>query len=91
MARIEPRNNSWGKNLKLVANVLGMMRSIKCGERMLIEGSVSDVSGVLGSNMRAYISKHADFGSSNTPLTKELHTKIKRLIETTVAKDADRS
>ena len=90
IGKTEPRNNSWGKNLKLVANVLGMMRGIKCGERMLIEGSVSDVSGVLGSNMRAYISKHADFGSSNTPLTKELHTRIKRLIETTVANGADR-
>ena len=28
---------------------------------------------------------HADFGSSNTPLTRELHTRIKRLIETAVA------
>lgn len=86
----EPRNNSWGKNLKLVANVLGMMRGIKCGERMLIDGSVSAVSDVLGSNMRSYISKHADFGSSNTPLTKELHTRIKQLIEMKVADGADR-
>lgn len=81
----EPRNNSWGKNLKLVANVLGMMRDIKCGERMLIDGSVSAVNNVFDSNMRAYISNHADFGSSNTPLTKELHTRIKRLIETRIA------
>lgn len=81
----EPRNNSWGKNLKLVANVLGMMRDIKCGERMLIDDSVSAVNNVFNSNMRAYISNHADFGSSNTPLTKELHTRIKRLIETRIA------
>ena len=86
----EPRNNSWGKNLKLVANVLGMMRDIKCGERMLIGDSVSAVNNVFGSNMRSYISNHADFGSSNTPLTKELHTRIKQLIETTVADGADR-
>ena len=81
----EPRNNSWGKNLKLVANVLGMMRDIKCGARMLIDGSVAAVNNVFDSNMRAYISNHADFGSSNTPLTKELHTRIKRLIETRIA------
>lgn len=81
----EPRNNSWGKNLKLVANVLGMMRDIKCGARMLIDGSVAAVDNVFDSNMRAYISNHADFGSSNTPLTKELHTRIKRLIETRIA------
>lgn len=86
----EPRNNSWGKNLKFVANVLGMMKGIKCGERMLIDGSVSAVDNIFDSNMRPYISKHADFGSSNTPLTKELHTRIKQLIETTVADGADR-
>lgn len=86
----EPRNNSWGKNLKLVANVLGMMRGIKCGERMLVDGNVTDVNNVFDSNMKSYISKHADFGSSNTPLTKELHTRIKQLIETTVADGADK-
>lgn len=86
----EPRNNSWGKNLKFVANVLGMMRGIKCGERMLVDGNVTDVNNVFDSNMKAYISKHADFGSSNTPLTKELHTRIKQLIETTVADGADK-
>ena len=86
----EPRNNSWGKNLKLVANVLGIMRGIKCGERMLVDGNVTDVNNVFDSNMKSYISKHADFGSSNTPLTKELHTRIKQLIETTVADGADK-
>lgn len=86
----EPRNNSWGKNLKLVANVLGMMRGIKCGEKMLVDGNVTDVNNVFDSNMRTYISNHADFGSSNTPLTKDLHTRIKRLIETMVADVADK-
>ncbi len=81
----EPRKNSWGKNLKLVANVLGLMMNIKCGDRMLIDGTVVAVSNVFGSNMRAYISKHADFGSSNSSLTKDLHTKIRRLIETTIS------
>lgn len=80
----EPRNNSWGKNLKLVANVLGMMMGIKCGEKCLINGTVSAVNNVFGSNMRSYISKHAEFGSSNTPLTEPLHTRIQKLIESTI-------
>lgn len=80
----EPRDNSWGKNLKLVANVLGMMRGIKCGERYLINGTITDVDNVFDSNVRPYISNHAGFGSSYTPLTEPLHKKIQNLIETTI-------
>ena len=85
MVKVEPRNNRWGKNLKLVANVVGMMSGIKHGEKAVVEGSAAALSKVFPSNVRAYIMYHADFGSSNTPLTRELHTRIKRLIETAVA------
>lgn len=85
MVKVEPRNNRWGKNLKLVANVVGMMSGIKHGEKAVVEGSAAALSKVFPSNVRSYIMYHADFGSSNTPLTRELHTRIKRLIETAVA------
>ena len=85
MVKVEPRNNCWGKNLKLVANVVGMMSGIKHGEKAVVEGSAAALSKVFPSNVRSYIMYHADFGSSNTPLTRELHTRIKRLIETAVA------
>lgn len=85
MVKVEPRNNRWGKNLKLVANVVGMMSGIKHGEKAVVEGSAAALSNVFPSNVRSYIMYHADFGSSNTPLTRELHTRIKRLIETAVA------
>lgn len=89
MVKVEPRNNRWGKNLKLVANVVGMMSGIKHGEKAVVEGSAAALSKVFPSNVRSYIMYHADFGSSNTPLTRELHTRIKRLIETAVADAAD--
>lgn len=85
MVKVEPRNNRWGKNLKLVANVVGMMSGIRHGEKAVVEGSAAALSKVFPSNVRSYIMYHADFGSSNTPLTRELHTRIKRLIETAVA------
>ena len=85
MVKVEPRNNRWGKNLKLVANVVGMMSGIKHGEKAVVEGSAAALSKVFPSNVRSCIMYHADFGSSNTPLTRELHTRIKRLIETAVA------
>lgn len=86
----QPRRNRWGKNLKLVANVLGMMRDMKCGKRALVDGTVLAVSNALGHNVRSYVSYHADFGSSNTPLTQKLHARIKQLIEEAVAEETDK-
>ena len=76
----QPRNNKWGFNLKLVANVLGILRATPYDGKFVLEGSIQAISDAVGVNVRAYIGNHADFGSSNTTLTKEMHAKIKQFI-----------
>lgn len=76
----QPRNNKWGFNLKLVANVLGILRAIPYDGKFVLEGSIQAISDAVGLNVRAYIANHADFGTSNTTLTKEMHAKIKQII-----------
>ena len=76
----QPRNNKWGFNLKLVANVLGILRATPYDGKFVLEGSIQAISDAVGLNVRAYIANHADFGTSNTTLTKEMHAKIKQII-----------
>lgn len=76
----QPRNNKWGFNLKLVANVLGILRDTPYDGKLVLEGSIQAISDAVGVNVRTYIGNHADFGSSNTTLTKEMHAKIKQFI-----------
>lgn len=76
----QPRNNKWGFNLKLVANVMGILRATPYDGKFVLEGSIQAISDAVGVNVRAYIANHADFGTSNTTLTKEMHAKIKQII-----------
>lgn len=80
LTREQPRNNKWGFNLKLVANVLGILRAIPYDGKFVLEGSIQAISDAVGLNVRAYIANHADFETSNTTLTKEMHAKIKQII-----------
>lgn len=80
LTREQPRNNKWGFNLKLVANVLGILRATPYNGKFVLEGSIQAISDAVGVNVRAYIANHADFGTSNTTLTKEMHAKIKQII-----------
>ena len=80
LTREQPRNNKWGFNLKLVANVLGILRATPYDGKFVLEGSIQAISDAVGLNVRAYIANHADFGTSNTTLTKEMHAKIKQII-----------
>lgn len=80
LTREQPRNNKWGFNLKLVANVLGILRAIPYDGKFVLEGSIQAISDAVGLNVRTYIANHADFGTSNTTLTKEMHAKIKQII-----------
>ncbi|MGN0309695.1 MAG: hypothetical protein ACI4C3_03785 [Bacteroides sp.] len=76
-------NNTWGKNLTLVANVLGIMKTISItqgGNRLLLTGSYVHLSNLLGINVRSYLAFHADFGSSNYSLTKQQHDRIIRIL-----------
>ena len=76
----QPRNNKWGFNLKLVANVLGILHATPYDGKFVLDGSIQAISDAVGLNVRAYIANHADFGTSNTTLTKEMHAKIKQII-----------
>ena len=80
LTREQPRNNKWGFNLKLVANVLGILRATPYDGKFVLDGSIQAISDAVGLNVRAYIANHADFGTSNTTLTKEMHAKIKQII-----------
>ncbi len=76
----QPRNNKWGFNLKLVANVLGILRATPYDGKFVLEESIQAISDAVGVNVRAYIANHADFGTSNTTFSMEMHDKIKKLI-----------
>lgn len=76
----QPRKNKWGFNLKLVANVLGILHATPNDGKFVLEGSIQAISDAVGVNVRAYIANHADFGTSNTTLTKKMHAKIKQII-----------
>ena len=84
--RPNSKGNTWGHNLKLVANVLGILNTTPYGnkEEKVLTGTVLSISDALGVNVRVYISNHADFGTSNTTLTKELHARIKQLIASSI-------
>ena len=56
---IQPRGNKWGYNLKLVANVLGILHTIPYGENVVLEGSIQAISDAVGVNVRAYIDDSA--------------------------------
>ena len=80
LTREQPRNNKWGFNLKLVANVLGILHATPYDGKFVLDGSIQAISDAVGVNVRAYIANHADFGTSNTTLTKEMQAKIKQII-----------
>ncbi len=48
-------------NLKLVANVLGILHVTPYGDGFVLEGSIQAISDAVGVNVRAYIANHADF------------------------------
>lgn len=73
-------NNSWGKNLTLVANVIGMMRQVKREGRNVVEGAIKAISDAIGPNVRAYISNVADHETASSPLSKEQYEWVRKVI-----------
>lgn len=84
--RPNSQNNEWGKNLTLVANVIGILHEINIGDKNAIDGNVNNINDSLGINVRTYISNHTDFDSNNTVLTKEQHKKIENIIVSMIEK-----
>lgn len=80
LQRRDPKSaqNVWRKNWKLVANVIGILKTAT-----LIKESDQRLCAALKINLRAYISCHADYRSSNSVLSKEQHKwveeKVRRL------------
>ncbi|MBR1668824.1 MAG: hypothetical protein IJ693_11195 [Bacteroidaceae bacterium] len=82
---VEPRNNAWGKNLKMVCNVLGLMKDMHIDgdskKDTLIEDNVTKISNAIeGKPHRDYIAKCKDFGGSNCVFTKKQCERIESII-----------
>lgn len=85
LKKVDPRNNAWGKNLKMVCNVLGLMKDMhieRDGKKdTLIENNVSKICNAIeGKPHRDYIANCKDFGGSSCVFTKEQCARIKRII-----------
>ena len=85
LKKVEPRNNVWGKNVKMVCNVLGLMKGMHLdGDRTketLIEDNVTKISNAIeGKPHRDYIAKCKDFGGPSCMFTKEQCGRIEGLI-----------
>lgn len=77
MKNEEPRKNDWGMNQKMVCNVVGMFK-----DYTKLTASIKNLNDVFcRTNVRSYISNHADYGSANTVFNREQHDRIKQLIE----------
>lgn len=72
----EPRTTDWGMNQKMVLNVVGMFRA-----QTKLTASIQTMNdAVCRTNMRSYISNHADYDGTNSVFTREQHDRIKQLI-----------
>ena len=74
---VKPQDNVY---VMRVANVLGILRATPYDGKFVLEESIQAISDAVGVNVRAYIANHADFGTSNTTFSMEMHDKIKKLI-----------
>ena len=81
----EPRTTDWGMNQKMVFNVMGMFKD----HVKLTASNQALNDAVCKTNMRSYISNHADYGGTNTVFIREQHDRIKQLIEKHVLSTKD--
>lgn len=74
---ISPRGSEWGFNQKMVCNVIGMYVGAKSSDI-----SITSINNALGTkNLRIYISNHCAHKSDSSPLSKEQHDKILKMIK----------
>lgn len=74
---ISPRGSEWGFNQKMVCNVIGMYVVAKSSDI-----SITSINNALGTkNLRKYISNHCAHKSDSSPLSKEQHDKILKMIK----------
>lgn len=78
MKNKEPRTTDWGINQKMVCNVVGLFKEMTIKSTV----SIQKINDVLSStNVRSYVSNHADYGGTNSVFNREQHDRIKQLIE----------
>lgn len=77
MKKEEPRTTDWGLNQKMVCNVAGMFK----GQTKLTASNKAINDVLCSTNIRNYISNHAEYGSTNAVLTRDQHDRIEQLIE----------
>ena len=85
MKNEEPRTTDWDMNQKMVFNVVGMFKD----QTKLTTSNQALNDAVCKTNMRSYISNHAEYSSTNTVFTREQHDRIKQLIEKDVLSTKD--
>ena len=86
LTEISPRNNPWGLNMKLVLNVVGMLKATPLTAKSnLINISTRALADSLGvPNKRSYIDNPRPNGrSSQSALTPPLYARVKALISAT--------
>lgn len=77
LKKIEPRNNDWGLNQKMICNVTGIFNEV-----CRISAPIKAVNGALSAKqLSSYIANHRSFGTNDTAVSQEQHGKIKRLIK----------
>ena len=85
MKNEEPRTTDWGMNQKMVCNVVGMFKA-----QTKLTASIQNINDMITStNVRSYISNHAEYGGTNTVFTREQHDRIKQLIEKQIPSTKD--
>ena len=75
--QVSPRGNSWQMNMKMVANVLGMMMTYQ-----KMEDNASRACELLGmSNARNYMGNHADFAGSCAAFKPKEHETVVKMVK----------
>lgn len=75
--KISPNKNSYGINLKMICNVVGMYVS-----QLKIDVPVLKINNAISNkNLSSYISQPKDFGGSNSALTSEQYIRIIAMME----------
>lgn len=85
MKKEEPRTTDWGLNQKMVLNVVGMVKDVT--KQSVSVQALNDA--VCQTNMRSYISNHADYSGTNSVFTREQHDRIIQMIEKRVLSTKD--
>lgn len=78
LKNIEPRGNEWGFNQKMVCNVIGIFKENTIKADVSFNAINNDLC---STNVRSYLSKHAEYNGSNSVFNREQHDFIKKLIE----------